>query len=137
MRKKKIIRIFTTVAVLTGLLVLVGSVLANNKKKNQAKTAVVSQMASSEVAVRVNPVTKELIDLDFVANGNFVPSQQMNFAAENYGRVVRVLVDEGSYVKQGQTLAIIKTDASVAATRPAVSSSSSILSSSPIICIRL
>ena len=111
MRKKKIIRIFTTVAVLTGLLVLVGSVLANNKKKNQAKTAVVSQMASSEVAVRVNPVTKELIDLDFVANGNFVPSQQMNFAAENSGRVVRVLVDEGSYVKQGQTLAIIKTDA--------------------------
>ena len=111
MRKKKIIRIFTTVAVLTGLLVLVGSVLANNKKKNQAKTAVVSQMASSEVAVRVNPVTKELINLDFVANGNFAPSQQMNFAAENSGRVVRVLVDEGSYVKQGQTLAIIKTDA--------------------------
>jgi RND family efflux transporter MFP subunit len=111
MRKKKIIRIFTTVAVLTGLLVLVGSVLANNKKKNQAKTAVVSQMASSEVAVRVNPVTKELIDLDFVANGNFVPFQQMNFAAENSGRVVRILVDEGSYVKQGQTLAIIKTDA--------------------------
>src|SRR5688572_18000795 len=111
MRKKKIIRIFTTVAVLTGLLVLVGSVLANNKKKNQAKTEVISKMASSEVAVRVQPVTKELIDLDFVANGNFVPSQQMNFAAENSGRVVRVLVDEGSYVKKGQTLAIIKTDA--------------------------
>lgn len=111
MRKKKIIRIFTTVAVLTGLLVLVGSVLANNKKKNQEKTEVISKMASSEVAVRVQPVTKELIDLDFVANGNFVPSQQMNFAAENSGRVVRVLVDEGSYVKQGQTLAIIKTDA--------------------------
>ncbi len=34
----------------------------------------------------------------------------MNFASENSGRVTRVLVDEGSYVRRGQTLAIVKTD---------------------------
>jgi RND family efflux transporter MFP subunit len=111
MRKKRIIRIFTTMAVFIALLVLVGTVLASNKKKNQEKTTVVSQMAGSDATVRVNPVVKEIPELDFLANGNFVPSQQMNFAAENSGRVLRVLVDEGSYVKKGQTLAVIKTDA--------------------------
>ena len=53
---------------------------------------------------------KESIALDFSANGNFTPAQQMNFASENSGRVTKVLVDEGSHVHIGQTLAIIKTD---------------------------
>lgn len=110
MRKKKIIRAFITVAILAGVFVLIGSVLANNKKKNAAQTAVVAQTSTGDVAVRVSPVQKQSIQLDFSANGNFAPSQQMNFAAENSGRVTRVLVDEGSYVRRGQTLAIIKTD---------------------------
>ena len=104
------IRIFTTVAIIVGVFVLIGSVLASNKKKNAEKTAVVAQTASGDVAVRVSPVQKSSLALDFSANGNFAPAQQMNFAAENSGRVVRVLVDEGSSVRKGQTLAIIKTD---------------------------
>ena len=110
MRKKTIIKSFITIAVVAALLVLIGSVLANNKKKNAAKTAVVSQTSNGDVAVRVSAVQKEVINQDFSANGNFAPAQQMNFAAENSGRVTRVLVDEGSYVRKGQTLAIIKTD---------------------------
>ena len=110
MRKKNLIRIFTTVAIIVGVFVLIGSVLASNKKKNAEKTAVVAQTASGDVAVRVSPVQKSSLALDFSANGNFAPAQQMNFAAENSGRVVRVLVDEGSSVRKGQTLAIIKTD---------------------------
>src|SRR5690606_2138812 len=110
MRKKKIISTLFVVIALTSLLGLVGFVLNNNKKKNAEKTAVVAQIASSDVAVKVSPVTKESIALDFSANGNFAPAQQMNFASENSGRVTRVLVDEGSYVRRGQTLAIIKTD---------------------------
>jgi RND family efflux transporter MFP subunit len=110
MRKNKLVRIFVIVGILAGVFVLIGSVLANNKKKNAAQTAVVAETASSDVAVRVSPVQKQTIALDFSANGNFAPAQQMNFASENSGRVVRVLVDEGSYVRKGQTLAIIKTD---------------------------
>ena len=110
MRKKKIIRAGITIGVLIGVLVLIGSVLANNKKKNAEKTAVVAQTTGGDVAVRVSPVQKQSIELDFSANGNFAPAQQMNFASENSGRVTRVLVDEGSYVRRGQTLAIIKTD---------------------------
>ena len=110
MRKKKIIRAGITIGVLIGVLVLIGSVLANNKKKNAEKTAVVAQTTGGDVAVRVSAVQKQSIELDFSANGNFAPAQQMNFASENSGRVTRVLVDEGSYVRRGQTLAIIKTD---------------------------
>lgn len=110
MRKKKILRAGITIGVLIGVLVLIGSVLANNKKKNAAATAVVAEMTGGDIAVRVSPVQKQSIELDFSANGNFAPAQQMNFASENSGRVTRVLVDEGSSVRRGQTLAIIKTD---------------------------
>lgn len=110
MRKKKIIRVFITVALLAGVLVVVGSVLTSNKKKNAAKTAIVAEIANSDVSVRVSPVQKQSMSLDFSANGNFAPAQQMNFASENSGRVTSVLVDEGSSVRKGQTLAIIKTD---------------------------
>lgn len=110
MRKKNIMRTILTVAILAGTLVLIGWVLNNNKKKNAAKTAIVAQSGTTDVAVRVSPVTKEAVATDFSANGNFVPGQQLNFAAENSGRVTRVLVDEGSYVRKGQTLAIIKAD---------------------------
>ncbi|MBP7558068.1 MAG: efflux RND transporter periplasmic adaptor subunit, partial [Chitinophagaceae bacterium] len=40
----------------------------------------------------------------------FIPVQQLNFSAENSGRVITVLADEGSRVRKGQTLAIIKAD---------------------------
>lgn len=110
MRKKRILNAVIAVFLTAGFFAVIGFVLTNNKKKNAEKTAVVAQIAGTDVAVRVSPVVKESIALDFSANGNFAPAQQMNFAAENSGRVTRVLVDEGSTVRRGQTLAIIKTD---------------------------
>lgn len=83
--------------------------LINNKKKNAEDTAIVAEKNNS-VAVRVANVTTGKIDVDFIANGNFAPAQQLTFAAENPGRIVKVLVSEGSSVKIGQTLAIIKVD---------------------------
>ena len=62
------------------------------------------------VAVRVSTVERKSLQGDFSANGNFAPAQQVNLAAENAGRVTSVLVDEGSYVRVGQTLAVIKMD---------------------------
>ena len=110
MRKKKVINIAITISVVLGVFVLIGTVLGNNKKKNAAKTAIVAETTNGAVAVRISPVEKQALALDFSANGNFVPGQQMNFASENSGRVTKVLVDEGSQVRVGQTLAIIKTD---------------------------
>jgi RND family efflux transporter MFP subunit len=106
MKKKSIIKLFSTVIILAGVVMLIGWVLTNNKKKNEEKTNVVAQ-SSGDVAVKVTVVQKQSIDLDFAVNGNFAPFQQMDFASESSGRVVKVLVDEGIYVSVGQTLAII------------------------------
>ncbi len=83
--------------------------LSNNKKQNAADVAIVAEKSAS-VAVRVDTIGTAAVATDFVANGNFEPSQTLKFSAENAGRVTRILVDEGSPVRIGQTLAIIKGD---------------------------
>ena len=92
--------------------ILVGAVaytLIINKQKNEENTAIVAQKNTS-VAVRVATVTTGKIDADFIANGNFAPTQELNFSAEKPGRVLRVLVDEGDRVRIGQTLAIVRSE---------------------------
>lgn len=110
MNKFNIKRTIITVALLAGSIVLIGWILTNNKKKNEAKTAIVAQAGSSNVAVRVGTVQFDTLATDFAVNGNFIPARQLNFAAENAGRVTKVLVDEGSTVVKGQTLVLIKAD---------------------------
>lgn len=109
MKKRSVIRTIITIVVLVASVALIGSVLKDNKKKNAEKTAIVAD-ANGDVAVRVVPVQKQSLALDFGVNGNFIPSQQMDFMSENSGRVTQVLVDEGGVVSKGQTLAVIKTD---------------------------
>jgi len=103
--KKKII----TAVVILGSLGLIAYVLSSNKAKNEEKTAVVAE-TNATVVVKIDTVKTQPISLDFVANGNFYPSQELNFSAENSGRVTKVLVDEGTPVRIGQTLAVIKAD---------------------------
>src|SRR5690606_8559914 len=102
---KKIIYIGIAVAIL----VVFGFVLAKNKAKNDSETAIVGQK-NSAVAVRIEQVKTEVVSTDFIVNGNFYPFQELNFSAESPGRVTQVLVKEGSVVKIGQVLAIIKAD---------------------------
>lgn len=106
---KKITRILLAVVLIGGSLFLIASVLKKNKQKSEEKTAVVAQ-TNATVAVRVSPVAKSAPELDVIANGNFAPSQELSFAAEKAGRVVNVLVKEGSYVSKGQVLATIRVD---------------------------
>ena len=106
MKKRSFKGIIITIVVIAGGLALIAWVLTNNKKKNEAKTAVAAQ-TSGDVVVRTFTVQKQTVEQNFGVNGNFAPARQMNFAAENSGRVVKVLVDEGSRVRTGQTLAII------------------------------
>lgn len=106
---KKITRILLAVVLIGGSLFLIASVLKNNKQKSEEKTAVVAQ-TNATVAVRVSPATKTAPELDVIANGNFAPSQELSFSAEKAGRVVNVLVKEGSHVSKGQVLATIRVD---------------------------
>jgi len=100
--KKGIITVVSIITVFT----LIGWVLSNNKKENQAKTAIVAQ-GTGNAAVRTAVISKTASALDFSANGNFLPAQQLTFTAENSGRITKIFVDEGSRVSKGQLLATI------------------------------
>jgi RND family efflux transporter MFP subunit len=95
--------------IIVGVLAIIAFTLMNNKKENEAKTAIVAEKNAS-VSVKTETVKTEEVSLDFTANGNFEPLQELNFSAEKPGRVVRVLVKEGDNVRIGQTLAIVRSE---------------------------
>ncbi len=108
---KKVIIIIIVIAASIGA---IAYVLTNNKKKNEEKTAFIAK-GGGAVAVNIAKVEKKVIDLDFSANGNFIPNQELNFLSESAGRVKAIYVKEGSRVSKGQVLAridaeIINTD---------------------------
>lgn len=100
--KRGIITVLVIILALGGI----AWVLTNNKKKNEAKTAIVAQ-GGGAVSVRTATIKREAIDLDFGVNGTFEPNQELNFLSENAGRVTRIYVDEGDRVSKGQVIARI------------------------------
>jgi len=104
--KKTLIYIIVA-AVLIGL---AAYKIADNKKKQTQEVKEVAKQVD-KINVNVVTVTRENIDTDYSANGTFIPKQEMNQSSEIAGRIVNVLVKEGSRVSAGQTLATIKKDA--------------------------
>lgn len=106
---KKIAKIIVTIVVIIVSLGAIAKVLSNNKKKSEEKTKIVAQTNAS-ISVRIDTVKRAVPDLDVIANGNFAPAQELKLSSEKAGRVVNVLVDEGSYVHKGQSVATIRVD---------------------------
>lgn len=98
--------IITTVIILAALAGII-YVINKNKAKNIADTEVVAQR-NAKVAVTADTAKVRSLDARYLVNGTFQPNQELQLAAETSGRVVRVLVEEGSHVRAGQTLAIIE-----------------------------
>ncbi|MGV6944144.1 efflux RND transporter periplasmic adaptor subunit [Sphingobacterium kyonggiense] len=92
-------------------LALAGIVYKLNKNKAEVaqETAIVAEK-NAAVTVRIDTARTQSMNLAYQANGTFMPKQEVTVAAETGGRVVRVLVDEGSRVGVGQTLAIVEGD---------------------------
>ncbi|MFL9831097.1 efflux RND transporter periplasmic adaptor subunit [Flavobacterium sp. ST-87] len=84
--------------------------IGNNKEKQQQEVAEVAKQVD-KINVNTITVSRENINTAYVANGTFLPKQEINQAAEISGRILSVLVKEGSKVSAGQTLATIKRDA--------------------------
>lgn len=103
--KRGIITVLIIAAALGGMYFI----LNKNKAKNEAVTAEAAK-TNAFVAVRIDTVRNEVLNLEYVANGTFLPKQEVIIGAEVAGRVVKVLVEEGSYVSAGQTLAIVQGD---------------------------
>ena len=104
--KKTIIYIIVA-AVLVGLAAY--KIAGNKEKQTQEVKEVAKQV--DKINVNIVTVTRENIDTDYAANGTFIPKQEMNQSSEISGRIVNVLVKEGSRVGAGQVLATIKRDA--------------------------
>jgi membrane fusion protein (multidrug efflux system) len=107
-------KIITTLVILIVVIGGIAYVLSGNKKKNQEKTDFVAK-GNGAIAVNVAAITKSVPELDFNANGTFIPNQELNFLSENAGRVSAIYVEEGARVRKGQVLAridaeIINTD---------------------------
>ena len=103
--KKVVITGIIVIAALAGIMY----VLNSHKAKNEAHTDVVAQK-NAYVSVRVENAAFKEVNGQYIANGTFAPKQEVKISAETPGLVTRVLVDEGSRVSAGQTLAIIKSD---------------------------
>ncbi len=84
-------------------------ILNKNKEKNEAVT-IEAAKSNAYVAVRVDSANVSPMNLAYSANGTFQPKQEVTVSAEAAGRVVRVLVEEGSFVSAGSTLAVIEAD---------------------------
>lgn len=104
--KKTLIYIIVA-AVLIGL---AAYKIAGNKEKQKTEVAEVAKQVD-KINVNVVTVKRENINTDYSANGTFLPKQEMNQSSEIAGRIVSVLVKEGSRVSAGQVLATIKKDA--------------------------
>lgn len=102
-------KIIITAVIIIGSLGVIGYILTNNKKENEAKTAIVAEK-NATVSVRTEVVKTEVVSLDFVSNGNFEPVQELKFSAEKSGKITKILAKEGDYVSVGQTLAIVRSD---------------------------
>ncbi|HVI46305.1 MAG TPA: efflux RND transporter periplasmic adaptor subunit [Chitinophaga sp.] len=93
--------------VTVGAVVLILWKLNANKKANAAKTEFVKESNTGEVPVLVQKVTRNDFSQGFLANGNFAPIRELTYLAETSGRITKLLIDEGSMVKQGQPIAYI------------------------------
>lgn len=106
---KSVKNIAIVLSLIVVLIVTIGWVLNKNKSENEQKSAIVNA-GLGYVTVKTDKVLMQETEQSFSSNGNFAPIQELNFASENSGRVVKVYAEEGSVVKKGQTLAVIRTE---------------------------
>ena len=104
---KKTLIYIVIAAILVGL---AAYKISSNKSKQEAEVAEVAKEVD-KINVNVVTVQYESINTDYTANGTFLPKQEMNQSSEISGRIVNVLVKEGSRVGAGQVVATIKKDA--------------------------
>lgn len=79
--------------------------LFKNKKKIDA--AKVQKQEDIAVPVAVSILKRQTVNSEFSYIGTFAANKEVNVVAEAQGKILKVFVKEGDYVKQGQTLAKI------------------------------
>lgn len=87
---------------------------ATEKKKNGEKE-------KAPVPVSIAAATLAPVSSYISATANLVAEQEVKIVAESDGRIAQLLVEEGQYVRKGQTLAtLVRDDAEIALTKASV-----------------
>lgn len=97
---KRAINILVILAIIAAIIL----VLRMNKKTNQQKTELAS-MVSSAVPVQIDVVGEETFNTNFTSNGTLEPIRELAYVSDVSGRIIKILVDKGSWVQKGQILA--------------------------------
>jgi membrane fusion protein, multidrug efflux system len=103
--KKKIISISISLL----LVISIGVVLANNKAKIDKAAHPVKQ--TPVIPVKVYQVKEDSFNTSFTINGSTVPAKEVKIASEVQGKLVGLYIDNGDFVRAGQSIAML--DASV------------------------
>ncbi len=103
----------TAIVALVLLLAGAGFAIYNNKKADGAKTAAAKKdgkengKEKAPVPVNVAGVVAAPISSYISSTANLVADNEVKIVSEADGRIERLLVDEGSFVQQGQPLAML------------------------------
>ncbi|HKJ81903.1 MAG TPA: efflux RND transporter periplasmic adaptor subunit [Ignavibacteriaceae bacterium] len=94
-----------TIAILVILLALVVARLISNKSSFDREQKLVSESINF-VPVITEKVAFTSVDNNFSADGTFTPEKEVTISSEISGKVISVKAEIGSYVDEGQVLAI-------------------------------
>lgn len=100
--KRTILTILILVAAVAG-----GAFILNNNKEKMNEQVELARATNNSVPVQVAEVSQTNYTGAFTATGTFAPSREIIVVTELAGKVVRLLADEGDYVKKDQLLARI------------------------------
>ncbi len=103
---KKIKKYIFPILIITILIVMVFRQLGKNKSEMESNTEIANKKMTV-FPVTVVSIKEENISQNFKVTGDFEPLHQLNFLSETSGRVVRVKVKNGDYVKRGQEIASV------------------------------
>lgn len=102
---KNIVRNLVLAALAVAAIVWIGLRLAHNKKEINAAAEFHENYGN--VPVKVATVQKQILSGEYSYVGTLEPMHEVNISAEAQGKIVKVNVEEGSRVAQGQSLAKI------------------------------
>lgn len=103
--KKKII----SISICLLIIISIGVVLANNKAKIDKAAKPVKE--KPVIPIKVYQVQTDSFKTAFTINGSTIPAKEVRIASEVQGKLVKLYVSNGDFVKAGQVIASL--DASV------------------------
>ena len=106
---KTILRILLAIIILGGLAYGIGWKLTKNKTK-RAEQISFSRETSTLIPITVATVSRSSFSTDFTVNGAFQPSRQMMMISDVAGKITKLNIKGGSYVRTGEVILTVDSE---------------------------